>query len=143
MESPYNNIIIDDVSKELYNNINKLSSSNHLIVDDNELNKMIFSILLKKNGYTSSKCSDGLQVIDLIKKNNKYSIIWMDVEMPNLNGIDATSYLRTKLNYTGKIIGLTGHADNLTKQKCFEAGMNDIIVKPIIEKTLIQLLNKI
>src|SRR5579885_2912460 len=110
-----------------------------LIVDDNKINRMVIRILLERNGYIIEELDDGADVISIIK-NKKYKIILLDVEMPIIDGIECTQILRNELNYNGIIIGITSHVDFETYMDCKKAGMNDVITKPITEKSIIECL---
>lgn len=108
-----------------------------LIVDDNKINRMAIRILLDKNEFIIEEADDGIEVITLIK-NKEYDIIFLDVEMPIVDGIQCTEILRNELEYKGMIIGITSHVDYETFHDCIKAGMNDVIMKPITEKSIIE-----
>lgn len=113
-----------------------------LIVDDNIINRMAIRILLERNGYNIEEADDGVEVISLVKNKN-YEIILIDVEMPIIDGIECTRILRSEQNYSGTIIGITSHADLETHCDCKKVGMNEVISKPITEKSLIQCIENI
>src|ERR1700744_3078269 len=79
---------------------------------------------------------NGEEAIKIIKETGTYNIIWMDVQMPKMNGIKCTDHLRNVLNYKGTIIGLTGHVDLDSVNDCKKAGMQDVLAKPIDKKLL-------
>jgi CheY-like chemotaxis protein len=109
----------------------------HLITDGNELNRLVVKILLEKNGIDVDDANSGKKTIDKVKANlEKYSIIWMDVDMYKMNGITCTKKLRDNLNFHGHIVGLTGHIDPDMIEECKQAGMNEVILKPITEEIL-------
>ena len=113
-----------------------------LVVDDCSINRMVIKILLEKNGYYVEEAEDGMDVINLIKGDEIFDIIWIDMEMPIIGGVECTKILRGKYNYDGVIVGITSHADELSIEQCIKSGMNDVIIKPIKEETIIGFANK-
>ncbi|RZK06551.1 MAG: response regulator, partial [Flavobacterium sp.] len=115
-----------------------------LLVDDNEVNmvlnnRMIYSLI--PNAQLVEK-TDGLQAIDACRLKT-FDIILMDVQMPILNGIEATKQIRQLPNYQNiPIIGITAGNTVEEKQKCLEAGMNDFLPKPLRQKDLLEILLK-
>lgn len=113
--------------------------SYHLIADDNELNRMVIKILLEKNKFNVDEVENGQQVIDKLTSNlTKYSFIWLDVDMPELDGIQCAKKLKNELKYDEIIIGITGHVDDDSLSACIEAGMDCVLAKPISEENLIE-----
>ncbi|MFO7446919.1 MAG: response regulator [Ignavibacteriaceae bacterium] len=103
-----------------------------LVAEDNIINqKLILSILLKL-GYTADAVSNGLEVLDILKKKN-YDIIFMDIQMPEMDGLTATE---TILELPGDskpvIIAMTANAMPGDKEICFAAGMRDYLSKPVL-----------
>jgi PAS domain S-box-containing protein len=116
-----------------------------LVVEDNEINQMIINKLLKDWGVTIENACNGIQAIDMIR-NHQYNIVLMDIEMPEMNGYEATSVIRKDLSDPKNkipILAMTAHASIKEKEKCFAAGMNDYISKPFdpsdVRKKIIQL----
>ncbi len=107
-----------------------------LIVDDSDPNRVVIKKYLARFGREVDETTNGLEAIEKVTSNGTYNIIWMDLQMPKMNGVKCTQHLRTKLNYTGVIIGITGHVDQDSVDDCKNAGMNDIIPKPIDKKIL-------
>jgi CheY-like chemotaxis protein len=107
-----------------------------LIVDDSDPNRIVLKKYLSRFGRECDETINGLDAINKITKTGTYDIIWMDLQMPKMNGIACANHLRTKLNYKGFIVGLTGHVDQDSIDDCRTAGMDDIIPKPIDKKTL-------
>ena len=109
-----------------------------LVADDNDLNRMVIKILLEKNGYLIDEVANGNEVIDKIKTGvHKYSVIWLDIEMPEMDGIECALKLRNDLNYTGTIIGITSHVDFESLNTGTLSGMDTVLSKPISEISLI------
>jgi signal transduction histidine kinase/DNA-binding response OmpR family regulator len=101
-----------------------------LLAEDNLVNVKLMEILLGNLGCTFDIVADGEAACRAVKKND-YDIVLMDVHMPNMNGIDATNAIRKEINHQVPIIALTAAAMQEDKTKCFEAGMDDIVLKPV------------
>lgn len=106
-----------------------------LIVDDNEMNRLVASTILLGYGPQIMIAENGEIALEMLKEE-AYDIILMDIQMPVLNGYDTTKALRSG-GYTGVIIALTASAIEGEREKCLAAGMDDYITKPINEELLI------
>lgn len=104
-----------------------------LIAEDNSINQTLVNIIMQRLGYDNVEMvDDGTKVLEKLKTNN-YDIVFMDVQMPNMDGIEATQEI-VKTYAVGqrpKIIAMTAFALKGDKEKCLEAGMDDYISKPI------------
>ena len=114
-----------------------LSNVNVLVVEDNEINWEVISTLLEMNGISSERAENGKVALELLedKKNeNRYTIVFMDIQMPVMNGLDATKAIR-KLDsdYARNVPIVTMTADAFSENvtECLNAGMNGHIAKPI------------
>ena len=136
-----------NVSQSLDNYLQKtVSSSSHsrlLLVEDNHINQKVISLLLEKYGFLVDLVSNGLEALDTLE-NVSYDIILMDVEMPEMDGLTATSRIREKYHSPTLpyIIAITAYAMKGDREKCLQAGMNDYIAKPIKESELVTALEK-
>ncbi len=101
---------------------------NVLVVDDNKINQIVTQNILKKRGHTCQSAGNGLDAIDILKKG-KFDLVLMDINMPGMNGLDATKIIRT-FNEDIPIIALTAVEEGEVKDQVLAAGMNDLIVKP-------------
>lgn len=102
-----------------------------LIVDDSDINRRVVERLLFRLGYKHvDVVENGLQAVN-IAKEKQYDLVLMDLQMPIMNGYDASRELR-KYGFLNPIIALTGDALPTTASKCREAGMNACLVKPLI-----------
>ncbi|MFT4562882.1 MAG: signal transduction histidine kinase/CheY-like chemotaxis protein [Gammaproteobacteria bacterium] len=107
-----------------------------LIVEDNYINQEILVGLLQRAGIDTEVASDGLEGVDAIKKTARpFDLVFMDIQMPNMDGFDATHAIR-EVDADIPIIGVTAHALDESRTKCLEAGMNDVITKPIHSETV-------
>ena len=104
-----------------------------LVAEDNKLNHKVLANLLEKTGADISFVTNGQEVINLIKKGNKFNLILMDLEMPIVNGYDAAIEIRKdETNNCIPIIALSAKAEQEAKDKAFAVGMQGYITKPII-----------
>lgn len=119
--------------------ITKLRQLNILLVDDDRLNAKLASILFAQHGLTLQLAENGLQAVDMIKTGS-FDIVLMDMEMPVMNGYQATSLIRQQLKNNIPIIALTAHAIAGEREKCLSYGMTDHIVKPIVPNLLFKIM---
>ncbi len=104
------------------------SNFNVLIVDDNKINQIVTQNILKKKGYTCSIASNGMLAIEMLK-NEKFDLVLMDINMPEMNGLEATKVIRT-FNTHIPIIALTAVEEGEIRNQALSVGMNDVIIKP-------------
>ncbi len=114
-----------------------------LLVEDHEINQLIATNLLKRefNNVCIDLAENGLTAFEKVQKN-QYDLILMDINMPVLNGIEATKKIRAELNSVIPILALSAHVFPQEIQNCFNAGMNDFIGKPININSLKQKIRK-
>ena len=124
-----------------------LSGTRILLTEDNDLNAEIATELLQEEGCTVDRAKDGVECVDMLEKaaNGTYQLILMDVQMPVMNGYDATKKIRRmddpqKANIP--IVAMTANAFSEDKQVALDAGMNDHIAKPINMSVLVPTLRK-
>ncbi len=102
-----------------------------LIAEDNPINQTLAVTVMEKLGYKPDVADNGLKVLDLMATKN-YDLIFMDVQMPEKDGLETTIELRKKKeNQATIIVAMTAFAMDGDKEKCLEAGMNDYTTKPI------------
>lgn len=106
-----------------------------LIVDDNEMNRLVATTILLNCGAQVLNAEDGQMALNMVEEDF-YDIILMDIQMPVLDGYETTRTLRRQ-QYTGRIIALTASVAPGEREKCIAAGMNDYLTKPIDEDLLI------
>jgi signal transduction histidine kinase/HPt (histidine-containing phosphotransfer) domain-containing protein len=116
-----------------------LKNINILLVEDNELNQLLAIKVFEKFDKTIDIADNGKIAIDKIEKNN-YDIILMDIQMPEMDGIELTKYIRANFGSKSKtpIIALTAHATLVEKKRCLDSGMNDYLSKPFDFTELLQ-----
>lgn len=101
-----------------------------LVVEDNILNQKLASFMLKDWNIDFDICDNGKLAVEKLK-SKKYNLILMDIQMPEMNGYEATEYIRNQLKLTIPIIAMTADALPGEKEKCISFGMTDYISKPI------------
>ena len=106
-----------------------------LITEDNELSQKIANFILQKQGAVTQSAFNGQQAIDLLQ-HNSYDLIIMDLHMPEMDGYEATTYIRNTLKSTIPIIGLTASNWDEEYEECIRKGMNACIVKPFDSNNL-------
>lgn len=114
--------------------------TNILVVEDHLVNQKLFRIILEKSGYNVLVAADGLEAIGIVE-NNRLDIIFMDCQMPVMNGYDSSIQIR-KMGYTLPIIAVTASAVKGEYEKCIDAGMSDVMTKPFKKNDVLSSLNK-
>ncbi len=118
------------------------STAKVLLAEDNPVNQMVAVEILTLAGMTVHKAVNGLEAIEKIKTET-FDVVLMDVQMPEMDGLEATIRIRRDLGEkTLPIIAMTAHAMRGDREKCIAAGMNDYISKPIDRLKLYKVLNK-
>lgn len=111
-----------------------------LIIEDNEDNIFLFRTLLSLRNYVLYEAKTGLEGFDLAKKELP-DLILMDIQLPDINGLDVTRKIRESLGTEIKIIAVTSYAMTGDREKCLDAGCNGYIEKPINPNTFLQQLD--
>jgi CheY-like chemotaxis protein len=112
-----------------------------LLVEDNLLNQKLASFILKKIGCHAEIASNGLEALEMIGKQN-YDLILMDIQMPVMDGLQASMAIRKELRLDVPIVALTANTFHEDVENCFNAGMNDHLGKPYKEEQLVHMINK-
>ncbi|MDB5362878.1 MAG: hybrid sensor histidine kinase/response regulator [Rhodospirillales bacterium] len=100
-----------------------------LLVEDNEVNQILAAEVLRDAGYTVELAGDGIEALDAVARGD-WDLILMDVQMPNLDGFEATRRLRAQ-GVTLPIIAMTANAMAGDRERCLTAGMDDYLSKPL------------
>ncbi|BBC23874.1 multi-sensor hybrid histidine kinase [Pseudanabaena sp. ABRG5-3] len=142
--------LIRKISKTLIDNtISQKFPLRILLAEDNLVNQMVASSLLKKLGYQVHIANNGLEAVEVVKKH-PYDLIIMDVQMPEMDGLMATKLIRAYLSNHGnaelnvnpvKIVAMTANAMPEDRQACLDAGMDDYISKPINLQEIIRIVS--
>jgi len=113
-----------------------MSGLHLLVVEDNPVNGLVAKRLLEKQNHTVRTASNGREALDMIE-NEKFDCVLMDLQMPVLDGFEATAAIRNKERASGDhlpIIALTAHAIAGDLDRCLNAGMDGYLTKPIDTK---------
>ena len=113
-----------------------------LVVEDNAVNQKVVTAMLSKRGYAFDLAGNGAIAIAKLAET-RYDAVLMDVQMPVMDGIEATRQIRQDARWRDlPIIAMTAHAMQGDKERCFEAGMNDYVAKPIQAQALFRILEQ-
>lgn len=117
-----------------------------LVADDNNTNIEVVSRMLKlESVYDVTIAKDGQEAYEMVKmnfeRNQRFDVIFMDIQMPNLDGLQSTRLIR-KMGYNAPIVALTAFSDASNVKDCMESGMNEFLAKPIRRPALKQVLKK-
>ena len=112
-----------------------------LVAEDYPMNQKLALRILSKLGYEADLAENGKEVIEAVK-NKGYDLILMDVQMPEMDGLEATSRIRQQKIAQPIIVAMTANALQESKDECLNAGMNDYISKPINLEFLVSVLEK-
>jgi PAS domain S-box-containing protein len=112
-----------------------------LLVEDSDMNRMVAQNSLQHYSCKVTEAENGVEALKILKKEN-FDIILMDIQMPEIDGIETTKIIRNKLKLNIPIVALTANAFKSEIEKCKKAGMNDYITKPFNETNLIETIAK-
>ncbi|MBN1903561.1 MAG: response regulator [Deltaproteobacteria bacterium] len=113
-----------------------------MVVEDNPINMKLMDTLLSKYGIIIDKAGNGKEAIEMLRKDNPYDIIFMDMQMPEMNGIDATIIIRSEICKDTPVIALSAAVLKEDRENATEAGMNDFLEKPVNVEKLKEVLKK-
>jgi CheY-like chemotaxis protein/HPt (histidine-containing phosphotransfer) domain-containing protein len=116
-----------------------------LLAEDHPVNQMTATTMFEKLGHTVVVANNGREAIDR-SNEQKFDVVFMDVQMPEMDGLTATGAIRLREQATGThipIVAMTAHAMTGDREKCLEAGMDDYVAKPIRRKDLAEVLARI
>lgn len=112
---------------------------NILIAEDDAMNQQMLKMVLKKLGYEASIAQNGKEVLEMVS-HRIYDIILMDIQMPQMDGLEASRMIRLCLETQPVIIAMTANTQQGDREQCLEAGMNDYLSKPV---NLAELMNSL
>jgi len=124
--------------------INTPAKMRVLLAGDNKVNLHITTVILNKHGWNVDTAQDGLQAVDLYRKNAaQYDLILMDCQMPHMDGLEATRTIRAwegeqALQHAVPIIAVTANAMEEDRQACLDCGMNGFLTKPFTQDMLLR-----
>lgn len=113
-----------------------------LVAEDDPTNQLVVKGFLKKFGYSADYANDGAEAITCLN-DKKYDLVFMDCQMPNLDGFETTRMIYDKYGASRPyIVALTASALKHDQKKCLSTGMDDVLAKPIASRTLIEIIEK-
>jgi len=122
--------------------LKSIEGSRILLVEDNAINQQVATELLEQAGFVVTGANNGKQGVQLVKKS-AFDLVLMDVQMPEMDGHEATRIIRKEPGFDAlPIVALTAHAMAGEREKCLESGMNDYLSKPIKPDDLYAVLAK-
>ena len=124
-----------NLGQELIELDSEIKSMKILVVEDIALNQLLMKTLLDDFGFEQDIASNGKIAIEKLKSKD-YDVILMDLQMPEMNGFEATEYIRNTMNSKIPIIALTADVTTVDLAKCKAVGMNDYISKPVDDRLL-------
>ena len=133
--------LVSNVSSQ---NADRGNSLRILLAEDNAVNQLVATRLLQKRNHQVVSAKNGLEALDAINRD-RFDLVFMDVQMPEMDGMEATAAIRTRERLTGFhqiIVALTAHGMKGDRERCLECGMDDFITKPIIGEELDAILCK-
>jgi signal transduction histidine kinase/CheY-like chemotaxis protein/HPt (histidine-containing phosphotransfer) domain-containing protein len=114
-----------------------------LVAEDNAINQKVALYLLKMIGYRADVAANGVEVLEAFRRA-PYDVVLMDVQMPDMDGLEATQHLRATLppERQPRIIAMTADALVGDRERCLDAGMDDYIAKPVFLEQLVEALDR-
>ncbi len=108
-----------------------------LLAEDNPINQIVAASILDEMAYKVELAENGRQAVEALRKK-AYDVIFMDMQMPEMDGLEATRYIRAEFPPDRQpiIIAMTANAMDGDKQECLDAGMNDYISKPVLPEAV-------
>jgi PAS domain S-box-containing protein len=113
-----------------------------LVADDNEINRQVFKYMLDIMAMKSDMAVNGIQALELYEQNS-YDLIFMDMQMPGMDGLEATRKIREKDGDRTKIVAVTANAFNDDREECLRVGMNAFLSKPFDHAQLTAILSQL
>ncbi|MEP7252714.1 MAG: PAS domain S-box protein [Ginsengibacter sp.] len=133
-------------SSELKDYASLLKGKRFLVAEDNEVNQKVIRHVLRKAGGELDIANNGAEAVKYLQQNPVYDLIIMDLQMPEMDGYEATSFIRKEMKLSIPIIAMTASALKGEKDKCLDIGMNEYMSKPFdvtfLYKRISQLLNE-
>jgi len=115
---------------------------NILVAEDNEINQQLILKVLERLGYVAALATNGKEAIQM-QESHSYDMILMDVQMPEMDGLEATRYIRKEHTAQPIIVAMTANAMLEDREECYRAGMDNYISKPIKLDSLVYLLQEL
>lgn len=112
-----------------------------LLVEDNLINQQAFKIMLQKMGCRVRVLSNGKQAVDSFDEN-EYDIVFMDIQMPEMDGLEATSEIKKRFEHVPPVIGLSGNILQRDEEGHLKSEMDDLLLKPVVSHDIERMIKK-
>lgn len=136
-----NNTTIETLDSSDSSSNNSSNDKRILIVDDNKLNIKIAANIMKKYNFIIEEALSGEECLSMVQNNN-YDLIFMDIMMPNMDGVETLNRLRKMPGFNTKVVALTADALDGSREKFLQAGFDEYIAKPIDKVLLEEVISK-
>jgi CheY-like chemotaxis protein len=128
-------------SEKISTDFSRLYPLNILIAEDDAMNQKMVTMVLKKLGYNAQIASNGKEVLEVVSQRT-FDLILMDIQMPEMDGLEATRMIRLCLSTQPVIIAMTANSLQGDREDCLKAGMDDYLSKPVKLTELVNVLEK-
>jgi CheY-like chemotaxis protein len=113
-----------------------------LLAEDNAVNQKLALRILQQMGYRADLASNGLEAVESVARQT-YDVVLMDVQMPEMDGLEATRRIVANGSQRPRIVAMTANAMQGDREMCLAAGMDDYVTKPIRVDQLVEALNNV
>jgi CheY-like chemotaxis protein len=118
-------------------------SARILLAEDNPVNQRLAKIMLAKAGYQVEVATNGHEAVEIFSKDpDAFDLIFMDIQMPEMDGMEATGAIRGQGFDKIPIIAMTAHAMKGDRERCLDGGMNDYVTKPVKREVVLKMVHK-
>lgn len=117
------------------------SKTKILILDDEEFNRVLIETVLKRQRINFSSARSGNEALEVLEKEEIHAVL-LDLQMDGMDGLEVARHVRTQMNSDVPLIAITASSGNETRKKCRDAGINEVLVKPISESEVLASLHK-
>ncbi|MGB0916457.1 MAG: PAS domain S-box protein [Flavobacteriales bacterium] len=119
----------------------KITGTKVLLVEDNLINQQAFKVMLTKMGCVVDVLSNGKQAVDNFGKG-KYDIVFMDIQMPKMDGLEATTQIKNNFDNVPPIVGLSGNILQRDEEGNLKSDMDDLLLKPVVSNDIERMIQK-
>ncbi len=112
-----------------------------LVAEDSLINRKLLELHFQKQQIAADFVENGLEAIERLSATESYSLVLLDIEMPEMNGYETARHIRTVMKSNIPIVAMSGYSDIQEKERCIQSGMNNYVSKPIDMNLLYSILN--